>query len=593
MSGFPPPPSSVSGTSINGRSSSLVSISFSELTGRSPRTVAASQPSLFAGDAGVEIPIPQERATTAAEQLRSALERRTRRTQESSSLSSDFNHNSISASSGKSLLFDSTPSTSLSYSHNASAILDSPLSGETLPQSRSQSHLDDLRNTSTSDSLLQQAQSSPPRSSHSLISTSHVRSSTSPLSNSAVIHHTPSPDPSPRPQLLFAIASDQPTEVERLLSTGMASANETTGSGTGLLEFTVSNEGLKHKTEIVKVLLKYGADPNALKRDDNLEDPKEPQRSLVLNKKMEEGMNPALKYYLNRPLSLDVDSKPALEALQQSSFAPLARARFDIIGQDRVLDEFYRVLGTHSKRKGKNALVILLCGASGHGKSLLAQKVGSLLNVPTHTINMTALRSQHDLWQCLSTGIEDASPHLDLGEFLVENQGKRCVIVLDEMEKVDDPKSLNPLLLPWDIGRCSLEQKKHTDTSQAIWIATSNLGQQLIFEHVKQWGHPDTPPTRVEYTQLATAVRRRIAEVLGASLLSRVTIILPFLPFSEVEKIAIGTEAALWHQELMAAPMSSADIESIVRRAVRDVNLVEEEGARSLYRVVETHMIRA
>jgi hypothetical protein len=58
-----------------------------------------------------------------------------------------------------------------------------------------------------------------------------------------------------------------------------------------------------------------------------------------------------------------------------------------------------------------------------------------------------------------------------LGEFLIENQGKRCVVVLDvrgsiyreihadkyfslqEIEKVDDPKSLNPLLLPWDIGR--------------------------------------------------------------------------------------------------------------------------------------------
>lgn len=80
------------------------------------------------------------------------------------------------------------------------------------------------------------------------------------------------------------------------------------------------------------------------------------------------------RYFLNRPQSLDVDSKPALDVLQKSSFAPLAKARFDIIGQDRALDELYRALGVHSQRKGKNALVILLCGASGHGKSLLAQK---------------------------------------------------------------------------------------------------------------------------------------------------------------------------------------------------------------------------
>lgn len=76
-----------------------------------------------------------------------------------------------------------------------------------------------------------------------------------------------------------------------------------------------------------------------------------------------------------------------------------------------------------------------------------------------------------------------------------------------------------------DAGRCSLEQKKHTDTSKVIWIATSNLGQKIISEHVKEWGHPDTPPARGEYTQLATAIRRHIAEILGVcNLLSRVLI---------------------------------------------------------------------
>lgn len=79
------------------------------------------------------------------------------------------------------------------------------------------------------------------------------------------------------------------------------------------------------------------------------------------------------RYFLTRQ-SLDLDSKPTLQVLEQTSFAPLAKARFDIIGQDRVLDEFYRVIGLHSQRKSRNALVILLCGDSGHGKSFLAQK---------------------------------------------------------------------------------------------------------------------------------------------------------------------------------------------------------------------------
>lgn len=61
-------------------------------------------------------------------------------------------------------------------------------------------------------------------------------------------------------------------------------------------------------------------------------------------------------------------------------------------------------------------------GPSGHGKSLLARKcqsstilitccpevdaafcaVGALLDVPTHTVNMTTLKSSHDLWQAYS-----------------------------------------------------------------------------------------------------------------------------------------------------------------------------------------------
>ncbi len=58
-------------------------------------------------------------------------------------------------------------------------------------------------------------------------------------------------------------------------------------------------------------------------------------------------------------------------------------------------------------------------GPSGHGKSLLARKcgflslwsllsglkcilVGLLLDVPTHTVNMTTLNSSHELWQSYS-----------------------------------------------------------------------------------------------------------------------------------------------------------------------------------------------
>lgn len=112
-------------------------------------------------------------------------------------------------------------------------------------------------------------------------------------------HDTPPASSPPRPQLLFAIASDQPEEVERLLSTGEASVEEPTGSGQGLLEFTVANENLKNKTEIVKILLKYGADPEQLRRSGlhaSYEGAEVPAVSPSLAKRLDDGMNPALKY---------------------------------------------------------------------------------------------------------------------------------------------------------------------------------------------------------------------------------------------------------------------------------------------------------
>ena len=73
--------------------------------------------------------------------------------------------------------------------------------------------------------------------------------------------------------------------------------------------------------------------------------------------------------------------------------------------------------------------------------------VGSLLGVPTHTVNVTTLQSTHDIWDsyamspyevCSSspghTTVHNFSQELStrtLSQFLLENEGKRCVVVLD------------------------------------------------------------------------------------------------------------------------------------------------------------------
>ena len=73
------------------------------------------------------------------------------------------------------------------------------------------------------------------------------------------------PEPShaiatPRPTLLFAIAADDVDEVRRVLESGEAGPNDDVGPQSALA-FALTADQLKHKVEIVKLLLAHGANP--------------------------------------------------------------------------------------------------------------------------------------------------------------------------------------------------------------------------------------------------------------------------------------------------------------------------------------------
>jgi len=68
----------------------------------------------------------------------------------------------------------------------------------------------------------------------------------------------------PRPSLLFAIASDDVAQVRRVLESGEARPSDQVGPQSALA-FTLTNDKLTHKIDIVKTLLAYGADPATLK----------------------------------------------------------------------------------------------------------------------------------------------------------------------------------------------------------------------------------------------------------------------------------------------------------------------------------------
>lgn len=51
--------------------------------------------------------------------------------------------------------------------------------------------------------------------------------------------------------------------------------------------------------------------------------------------------------------------------MRRSSFRPLARIRFGIVGQDRALEQLFRVLSIHDNQKASTPIVMLLCGELG------------------------------------------------------------------------------------------------------------------------------------------------------------------------------------------------------------------------------------
>jgi len=337
--------------------------------------------------------------------------------------------------------------------------------------------------------------------------------------------------------------------------------------------------------------LAFGADPSVL-RDPEMNPPHRvdlgdnagtPRTTLL------EGMDLATRYYIARAES--PSTRRISQLIQRSFFRPLTRLFYDLVGQECALEQLFRVLNMHSQHIISAApIVILLCGPSGHGKSMLARKFGSLLDVPTHTVNMTTLRSTYDLWKCFSMSPYEESSDTTLTQFLMHNEGKRCVVVLDEIEKTEDEKALWSLLMPWELGRCSPEAgKRHIDVRNVIWLGTSNIGEDLIFDYNASRQDPESATTREEYVKLMGLLRPRVSARLGASLLSRVTTVLPFVPFSQDEKMAITAEAlySLAGERFMT--MSSQDVESLVARAL--LSYLPLEGARSLCRAVSSQLV--
>lgn len=211
---------------------------------------------------------------------------------------------------------------------------------------------------------------------------------------------------------MFAIASDDVEQVKQALENGDSGPNDTVGPQSAL-EFVLTNDKLTKKMEIVKTLLAYGADPAPIvKRMEEVAQHGEAEgavpsasqsargtpSSLPLSvvRDLVDELDPATRYgfsyitnrlcgvgkakrgffftryYVNRADAPHTRRTSAL--IHRSFFRPLTRVRYELVGQDRAIEQLFRVLNIHSRQLSNTPIVVLLCGPSGHGKSLLARK---------------------------------------------------------------------------------------------------------------------------------------------------------------------------------------------------------------------------
>jgi hypothetical protein len=104
------------------------------------------------------------------------------------------------------------------------------------------------------------------------------------------------------------------------------------------------------------------------------------------------------------------------------------------------------------------------------------------------------------------------------------------------MDKIVNEKVLWSLLMPWELGlfyswvnfpvnqaekspgRCSFAAgQRHVNVRNVVWLGTSNIGNELVFEYQSQRPNPDSPMDQQEYAQLVAMFRPNISLCLGVS----------------------------------------------------------------------------
>lgn len=248
-------------------------------------------------------------------------------------------------------------------------------------------------------------------------------------------------------------------------------------------------------------------------------------------------------------------------------------------------------------------LVMLFTGASGHGKTEVAKRMGNLLSLDIHIVDCTEMRYETDIFgpKAPYQGHQEGSK---LNNFLADHSGQRAVVFMDEFEKTTADVH-NSMLLPFESGTYQdRRNQKKLDCSKVIWILAANLGEQVIqkFWSANMKGRGEDAQLHVDSDKLSTLLEKVAINAFRAPLTGRLSYIIPFLPFNELEQAVttykfmrefrneirkpVNVEAKLFPRRLILNYTNDGQLAHHLAKHYYS----EELGARSLQKAVHRHV---
>lgn len=183
--------------------------------------------------------------------------------------------------------------------------------------------------------------------------------------------------------------------------------------------------------------------------------------------------------------------KPAVEENQNLKLLDRKKIRTleeslnkKVFGQEDVITEVVDILKVAAlnirANKSKPAGAYMFAGPSGVGKTELAVTLSESLEVPILKVNMGEYGLEQDVTKLIGTSPGYVGYHEGgvLTNFVSQN--KRCVVLLDEIEKAHS--SVDKILLSiMDHGICTDNKGNDVKFDQTIVICTSNLGANVEY----------------------------------------------------------------------------------------------------------------